>query len=216
MNVLFDVDGVLIDGWHSNPARRKPWDIAIEQDLGIDRDAFRRRFFEPTQGTFDSPMHACVEGKRDLKLALAEVLPGLGYTGSVDTFVRYWFEKDSNVNRAVLAVVERLAKNETVKLYVATGQEHYRAAYLWNELGFKRFFSDIFYSAKLRHLKTSPEFFGAVNAILGAQDNESPVFFDDQADVVRIAREAQWDATVFDSITDITEHPRLKPYLQYL
>ncbi len=35
-------------------------------------------------------------------------------------------------------------------------QEHHRAAYLWDELGFKEHFKDIFYSARLGHLKKRP------------------------------------------------------------
>ena len=37
LKVFFDVDGVLIDGWHNDPKRRKAWDAAIKADLGIDR-----------------------------------------------------------------------------------------------------------------------------------------------------------------------------------
>jgi FMN phosphatase YigB (HAD superfamily) len=33
MKIFFDVDGVLIDGWHANSALRKPWDAMLEVDL---------------------------------------------------------------------------------------------------------------------------------------------------------------------------------------
>jgi putative hydrolase of the HAD superfamily len=50
MIILFDIDGVLIDGWHADSARRRPWDATIETHLGIDRDAFRRLFFDGHAG----------------------------------------------------------------------------------------------------------------------------------------------------------------------
>lgn len=29
LKIFFDVDGVLIDGWHSKPERRKPWNLVL-------------------------------------------------------------------------------------------------------------------------------------------------------------------------------------------
>lgn len=45
MKVLFDVDGVIIDGWHENPKLRKSWDASIRTDLGVDRAMFQHLFF---------------------------------------------------------------------------------------------------------------------------------------------------------------------------
>ena len=208
MKIFFDVDGVLIDGWHSKPELRRPWDATIEEDLGVDRDAFREKFFGPS-GANRAVIHACVRGERDLKEALAETLPAVGYAGPVDAFMRYWFEKDSTVNREVMDAVKRLARHDHVELYLATGQEHYRAAYLWDELGFKEHFKDIFYSARLGHLKDGPEFFLAINRALGIAPAENPLFFDDRADVVGFARSAGWDGCVFDTAADLLNHPRL-------
>jgi putative hydrolase of the HAD superfamily len=214
MKIFFDVDGVLIDGWHTKPDRRKRWDATIEQDLGINLDAFQKKFFASPAGRFPSLMHGCVGGEYDLKEALASVLPTIGYNGSVAVFVRYWFEKDSNINRDVLAAVKRLARHTDAELYLLTGQEHYRAAYLWDELGFREHFKDILYSAKLGHLKNTPEFFRRVNALLGIAAPERPLFFDDQEDAVGLARAAGWDACVFNTVEDVRTHPRLRSLLQ--
>ncbi|MGN7754317.1 hypothetical protein [Sinorhizobium sp. 22678] len=81
MKVFFDVDGVLIDGWHADIARRKPWDETIEVDLGVDRDAFQILFFGTPGNRSASPMFECVTGRRDLKQALAAILPDVGYKG---------------------------------------------------------------------------------------------------------------------------------------
>ena len=108
MKVFFDVDGVLIDGWHADIARRKPWDETIEADLGVDRDAFQLLFFGTPGNRSASPMFECVTGRRDLKQALAAILPDVGYKGSVDDFVRYWFEKDSRLDPDVFGTVREL------------------------------------------------------------------------------------------------------------
>jgi putative hydrolase of the HAD superfamily len=208
VKIFFDVDGVLIDGWHSKPELRRPWDATIEQDLGVDREAFREKFFG-TESPNRAVIHACVRGERDLKEALAATLPAVGYAGSVDAFMRYWFEKDSNVNRDVMEAVKRLARHAHVELYLATGQEHHRAAYLWDELGLKEHFKDIFYSARLGHLKSAPEFYLEVNRALGIGPAEQPLFFDDREDVAALARAAGWDACVFETASDLLNHPRL-------
>ncbi len=210
MKVFFDVDGVLIEGWHSRPERRKPWDATIEQDLGISRQAFQEKFFGQPGGSPGCPMYACVKGDRDLKDALAEVLPSTGYNGSVEAFVDYWLEKDSNINQDVLDVVGQLGQHSHVELYIATGQEHYRAAYLWNDLEFRKYFREMFYSANLGHLKNTPQFFEHINVALDIGPAERPLFFDDQPSVVSLARETGWDAYVFETVEDVLLHPRLQ------
>lgn len=214
MKILFDVDGVLIDGWHAKPERRNRWDATITHDLGVDSKAFQEKFFgSPTTG-FPSLMHACVAGACDLKEALGRVLPSVGYNGSIDSFVAYWFVKDSNFNRDVLDVVKHLARHDNVELYLATGQEHYRANYLWNQLGLKQYFRDMMYSAKLGHLKNTHEFFRAINAALRISPTERPVFFDDQEEIVCLARETGWDACVFDNVEVLLTHARLVTLLR--
>ena len=53
-------------------------------------------------------MQACVGGQRDLKNALAEVLPALGYDGSVDAFARLSSAEDvSRLRAAVLRLPQR-------------------------------------------------------------------------------------------------------------
>ena len=213
MKIFFDVDGVLINGWHAKPERRRRWDATLQDDLGVDPTAFQEKFFATPAGEFPSLMHSCVAGRRDLKEALAGVLPSLGYSGPADKFVAYWLEKDSNLNHDVLEIVKRLAERPDAELYIVTGQEHYRAAYLWSTLGFRDHFKGILYSAKLGHLKATPAFFARINTMLDIKEDEAPLFFDDQAEVVSLARKAGWDAHVFEDIRTIHTHPRLQSFL---
>lgn len=209
MKVFFDVDGVLIDGWHADPSRRKPWDATIKEDLGVDRNAFQSLFFGMDGNRSSSRMAACVRGQADLKSALADVLPQTGYRGHVDEFVRYWFEKDSNLQPEVFASASVLRSNGA-RIFVATGQEHHRARYLWNDLRFADHFERIFYSAEVGFLKKEIGFFEAINRALGISPEEQPLFFDDQPEIVEIAKRAGWDAVVYRSVEDIHRHPRLK------
>lgn len=210
MNVFFDVDGVLIDGWHADIARRKPWDETIEVDLGVDRDAFQILFFGTPGNRSASPIFECVTGRRDLKQALAAILPDVGYKGGVDDFVRYWFEKDSRLDPDVFGIARELRERGRAQIFVATGQEHYRAAYLWDELGFSSHFDRLFYSAEIGVPKKDLRFFEAINRALGTEPGERPVFFDDQPEIVELANRAGWDAAIFTSVRDIQQHPRLR------
>lgn len=215
MKIIFDVDGVLIDGWHIDPDLRKPWNINLERDLGVNVKEFERAFFGQQSGNGRSIMDACVEGKRDLNHALGDVLPRLGYRGSIDAFIRYWLEKDSNTNQEVFDIVMQLNGIENLELYVATAQEHNRANYLWNELGFCKHFSKIFYSAEIGYSKRDPKFYQSINDALGVTaSSEPPVFFDDQEKVVDLALAAGWDATIFNSVKDLRTHPKIVQALQ--
>jgi len=208
-----DVDGVLIDGWHVNPDLRKPWSANIEADLGVNLAQFESLFFETRYNDTGSLMDSCMVGEQDLKDALVQVLPELSYAGSVDEFVNYWFERDSNVSIEVQKVVKQLRSNSELELFIATGQEHHRAAFLWQELGFSAYFKEMFYSADLGYLKDDPRFFESINQHLKISHQEKPIFFDDREDIVALARQAGWDSTVFNSVDDIVAHPRLIPYL---
>ncbi len=214
MRIFFDVDGVIIDGWHSDPALRKPWDETIEQDLGVDKEAFRNTFFKSAQDGSASLMDACIIGRRDLKDALSEVLPALGYSGTVDAFIDYWFRLDSNLNREVLSIVGRLKECEGVELFLATSQEHRRAAYLWHDLRLKEWFHDIYYSARLGLAKSDASFFEAINRQLDIAKSDRPIFFDDRELVVAAAIAAGWDGQVFRSVDDILQNNRIASILR--
>jgi putative hydrolase of the HAD superfamily len=213
MKIFFDVDGVLIDGWHADPSLRKPWDASIDVDLGVNREAFERLFFGAPGARSSSPMFECVTGRRDLKAALADILPQVGYEGTVDDFVRYWFDKDSNVNGAVLELIRQLRNQENVQTFIATGQEHHRAAYLWNSLAFSKDFDRMFYSAEIGLAKKEIGFFEAINRSLGIRSGERPLFFDDQPEIVELAKQVGWEGMLFRSVEDIEDHPRLRGLL---
>lgn len=214
MKIFFDVDGVLIDGWHVKAELRKPWNANLEADLGVNVKEFEDAFFGVPDGERNSMMDMCVMGKQDLKAALTSVLPTLGYRGSAEEFVSYWFEKDSNINPEVFDIVTQLNAIPEVELFVATGQEHYRASYLWDQLEFSSHFTKIYYSANIGFLKSNPLFFEAINAELGlAELTDKPLFFDDSETVVEASIAAGWEGVVFNSVDDLRYHSKISDLL---
>lgn len=199
--LLFDVDGVLIDGYHARPEYRRCWDETIEADLGIDRLRFQAEFME---GVFMSDV---LTGRIDLQCTLEEYLPRLGYTGTAGSFMRYWFEKDSHLNLDLMAHVARLKESGRARLFIATNQEHGRAEYLMGKLGLCQYFEDIFYSARIGHKKPTLEYFEAVREALPKSPIHPPILFDDTPAVVTAAQEFGWEAVEFLTVENLLESP---------
>lgn len=198
--VLFDVDGVLIHGYHANPARVRAWDANMLADTGVDPERFRQEF------TFDIFMKKVIVGQMSLIDALERRLPALGYKGSPMAFARYWLTQDSVLNEPLLDIVRKLKQRSDLKLYVATNQEHLRASWLWNHLGLSELFEDIFYAARIGVQKPDSKFFDFIEARIGPQ-TEPPLFFDDSPKVIEGARKHGWEAVQFETVDDCTSHP---------
>lgn len=198
--VFFDVDGVLVHGYHARPERQLRWDETLLEDLGVDPDRFRDEFI------FGVFLREVLVGRLPLVEALESLLPALGYRGSPMTFVQYWLSRDSNIDQELLDIVGRLGERPDLTLYIATNQDHMRAQWLWQTLGFGELFADIFYAARARAIKPSPAFFDFVEARIGRQ-SEPPLFFDDSPKVIEAARARGWEAVLYDTVSDVTSHP---------
>ena len=198
--VLFDVDGVLIHGYHSNPDKVVPWDATLFADMGVDPDAFRKEFI------FDIFIKKVIVGQMSLLEALDRTLPRLGYRGPAMAFAGYWLVKDSKINEALLEVVRKLKARGDARLYIATNQEHMRAQYLWQTLKFGEVFEDIFHSARIGAMKPNKPYYEWVSNRIGPQ-SEPPLFFDDSEPVIKGAREHGWEAVAYNDIEDVTGHP---------
>jgi FMN phosphatase YigB (HAD superfamily) len=71
--ILFDVDGVLVHGYHARPELRRRWDEHLQRDLHIDPERFQKEFI------FGPFVQQVITGQMDLKQALTEHLPSLGH-----------------------------------------------------------------------------------------------------------------------------------------
>ena len=198
--VFFDVDGVLVHGYHARPELQRHWDANLLTDLGVDPERFRSEFI------FDIFVKKVVTGEMSLVEALDRRLPSFGYRGSPMVFVHYWLSHDSALNQPLLGIVRKLKVRNDLKLYIATNQDHMRALWLWQTLGLGEIFEDIFYSARAGVRKPEQGFFDFIEQRIGPQA-EPPLFFDDTPKVIDGARKHGWEAVLFDTVDDCTTHP---------
>lgn len=181
--LLFDVDGVLAvgDGWATEMAR----------NYGI-TDEMLQQFFHDQ----DRPFYKCMIGQADLREEIAPYLTQWGWQHSVDDFLTYWFEQENVVDQRVLQVIAELRRRGH-KCYLATNQEHYRTAYILDEMGFAPLFDGMYSSASLGIAKPEPGFFTAILADIDVSEPATVLFFDDRPDNVAAAREAGLQAEVY-------------------
>lgn len=204
--IFFDVDGVVIHPGRPSIRSHHPWFSTMQKDLSIDFSSLSDRFFAPGPSS-PSPMETCSLGKSDIADVLAPILSDLGYRGTVEDFLSYWFEHDAYVDDALLDLVAELRNEQGYQCYLATNQEHRRASHLWNELGLKSHFDRMYYSAKVGYSKKSTEFYRTVEADFTFV--EPPIYFDDRELFVQIASTAGWDARLYESTDSLRQHPRL-------
>lgn len=206
--VLFDVDGVLVHGYNFRPELRKPWDIDLEKDFGINQHRFKNEFIF---GIFTEKV---LIGKLSIEDALSISLPDLGYNGSPDKFITYWLEKDSKINWELIEKIKILKSSQRTSLYIATNQEHKRALYLMNDLKLSEYFQNIFYSAKMGVTKPDIKYFDHICHKLKLSQENPPIFFDDTPEVVKAAREYGWEAYEFIDCQNLYDCPFIENILQ--
>jgi putative hydrolase of the HAD superfamily len=197
--VLFDVDGVLVQGYHARPDQRGSWDKSL-RDFGMDPDRFQSEFI------FDTFIKKVLIGQKSMIEALDRRLPGLGYKGSSMVFLKHWLTHDANLDQPLLALVRQLRNHSDVRLYLATNQDHTRAQWLWDTMGLSEIFEDIFYSARAGVRKPERGFFDFVEQRLGPQA-EPPLFFDDTERIIEGARAYGWEAVLYENLEDCAKHP---------
>lgn len=182
---IFDADGVLCIG--------SPFTSALKLEHGLD--------IKKLDSFFAGPFRECISGARDLKAELATVLLELKWTGTVDDFLRFWFEREHVISPTALAGARQL-RLQGHRCHVGTNQEKYRAAYLWNEMGFKNDFERLFASCELGAAKPSPEFYVRVRDALGCAHSDI-VLIDDAEKNVHAARMAGWHAIHYRRTDDL-------------
>ncbi len=201
--IFFDIDGVLIEGFHTKAERRKRWDDRIEEDFGIDKVHFQEIF----KGWFLDVLH----GRLDFKTEMQSWLDAHGYKQSAQSLIDYWHEKDSRISAPVFDVVKKLGAKKSANLYTATNQSHERMNYLRDTMGWDNHFDDFFYSARLGCLKYDPHYFAQIESILGFDpEKDPPLYFDDDPRNIDVATNRGWNAVLVDGPEDVTTHETIK------
>ncbi|WP_169195060.1 HAD family hydrolase [Devosia sp. MC1541] len=198
--IVFDIDGVLIEGMNHDANKSRRWDVTLKADMGIDPKRFTDEFI------FDIFVTKVTTGKMSVIEALDKRLPSLGYKGSTMKFLDYWLKKDSVLNQPLIdAIRDFRAKNDN-PFYIATNQEHIRAVWLWSNTGLGDIFDDMFHSARTNARKPEKAYFDFISGKIGPQ-SEPPLFFDDTPKIVDGARKAGWEAMIYDRLESFTTHP---------
>ena len=163
--VLFDVDGVLING---NLFSQNYFD-----DFGykIPSDFFVTEFED------------ALVGKKDLKEILRSKLVEWKWKKSVDELVEYWLNVSQEVDQELVNVV-LLLKSKGIKCFVVTNQAKYRAENVAVKLGFNKLFDGIFPSAHVGYTKPNSKFFQKVLKKINYQA-ENVVYFDDSPENIK-------------------------------
>ncbi|NLR98605.1 HAD-IA family hydrolase [Rhizobium sp. P38BS-XIX] len=185
--LMVDVDGVLV---HGRPSDGLPLFTYLERDLGLSLEVLQETFFKPYWKDI-------VTGRDAIEPRLTEVLGRIAPELQARTLIDYWFENDSRLDHGLLDELAALRIGGT-KLFLATNQEHMRAAYLMETLGLSSCFDGIFYSAALGHQKPSAEFFRLATDRVGLAANEIG-FIDDVEANVEAARQFGWKAMQWTS-----------------
>jgi putative hydrolase of the HAD superfamily len=180
--LMLDVDGVLVAG---RPEDGRPWKTSMAEDLGFTPDALDLVFFAPYWEDIVLGRAGMME---HLTTALATIAPHV----SPARFVAYWFERDSRVDAPLLSELASV-RAAGIRVYLATNQEHLRAAYLMEKMGLAEHVDGIFYSARLGTMKPDAEFFAKVQAEVGLRAQEI-LLIDDSRPNIDAALNAGWKA----------------------
>jgi putative hydrolase of the HAD superfamily len=177
--LMVDVDGVLIT------PRLGGWAADMQADLGLSRADLADHFFAVHWEDI------CL-GKAGLHERLGPVLARIAPHLTSQQLAAYWFAKDAVLDYQLLDDLA-LVRARGVQVHLATVQEHERAAYLWNRLGFRGQFDAMHYAADIGAGKTDPEFYAAVEARTGFVGDQLLLIDDTPANIVA-ARAAGWRA----------------------
>lgn len=178
---MLDVDGVLV----TRPAGSGDWAATISADLGIDRAALAREFF-------DRHWDSIVTGRSGLVEGLSACLPHLAPSTDPQEVIEYWFARDAHVDRDVLADVDAV-RRDGGQVYLATNQEHLRADYLMRDMGLGDHVDGILYSAALGVRKPDPGFYAGCERATGRLPSDLTLIDDTPANVAA-ARHRGWAA----------------------
>ncbi|ODT89203.1 HAD-IA family hydrolase [Phenylobacterium sp. SCN 70-31] len=181
--LMVDVDGVIVT------TRPGGWAVDMETDLGLPIATLQAHFFGPHWDDV-------VMGRADLHDRLAPVLAEHAPHLTSQALADYWFAKDARLDDGLLADLAALRAGG-LRLHLATVQEHRRAAYLWDVLGFRDRFDAMHYAADLGFGKPDPRFFAAVEARTGYAPPDL-MLLDDRAANVEAARAAGWGGALWD------------------
>lgn len=192
--IIFDIDNVLINSMDENGEFY--WTQNISHDLGINKKSLQKLFSKKWQEV--------VLGRVDTIEIVRLFLEEINVSITPQQFINYWLAKDSNVDKKMLEAA-KLLKNKGYFLYLATVQEKYRVRFLWEELGFKNVFQDIYASCFLGCQKPQIDYYYNVQKRIGALP-EQILLIDDKIQNIYGALHVGWRAHLHKTYKETKEN----------
>lgn len=154
---------------------------------------------------FDNEFLQTSLGKADLKQLIAKRNDLWQWQGTSEELMELWFAYENHPDPVLVSLI-REQKTKGIKIYLATIQEKYRAAYIRNVM-FPDLFDDMFVSCELGKHKTELAFFEAIlkqlsDNIPGIQPNEV-VYFDDNQEGLITAAQLGIDTYLYEGIKQV-------------
>ncbi len=174
-HILFDVDGVLLKSWE--------WQRILEKNYGISPTI--------TKEFYKGPFLDCLIGKKDLYTELTPFLNKWNLDLKTEVFVKKWFEADSTINNSVVELLNQFGI-AFENMSIATNQERYRTEYIWNDMGFSKYFKSIYSSVNIGYTKPDFMFFKYIHNDLDLQP-ENILFIDDSLLNIESAKKLGWN-----------------------
>jgi putative hydrolase of the HAD superfamily len=181
--IMVDVDGVLIAHPDANG-----WSARLERDLGIPGTRLQEAFFARH---WDEVANGRAALRERLEPVLREIAPDVG----CEALIRYWFEHDAHVNEDLCRELASI-RASGIEVHLATVQDHERARFLWDDLGFRDRFDGLHYSAELGCSKPEAAFYERIEARTGFRPSELFLIDDSPANVAA-ALARGWSAALW-------------------
>ena len=166
------------------------WQAEFEADLGVSAGVFTEFMFS------DGKFNAVLNGERDLLDLLTDYTKTHAIPHAPEAVLDYWLAKDAVVDTQVLGWLTACP----VQGVIATNNEHRRADYMWETLGFKAHMAKIFASGPLGVKKPDGRFFAAIEEWSGLAPADI-LLIDDAEKNIHAANARGWQTFHFNAET---------------
>lgn len=187
--IAWDFDGVLNRSFVDN---RFIWQDNFEADIGHSIESF-------TQLVFQTDFKRILTGQEDVRDRVALWAKTVGYEKSPDSVIDYWFRNEALPDAEVLELMSTLSQHG-IRQVIATNNEHRRANYIENDMGFGKRVEHVFASGRIGLAKPDPAFFEHITQALNITPGEM-LLVDDHAGNIQAAQQLGWQAFHFTDQT---------------
>ena len=171
--------------------------------FGIDADHFAKEVF----GNFRPVMR----GQKDVLDHLRDWQLQVGYLGSVEEILDFWFREDAKPCPEMLGLVERVRKSGLIQV-IATNNEHRRTEYIEKSMGFANLMDAVFSSGRMGLAKPEAGYFRHIEDAMGLEPHEI-MLIDDYGENVEAAEACGWHVHHFEENSHERLSKRLQPIL---